>query len=220
MLTSALPTTVEAILCPRDALFANAIYLLTEILQAKDPEAKSHAARVTAYASAIARELGFSAAELEALRVGAELHDIGKVGVPEELLRRPGPLAPAEYRRVLEHTVIGEAMLRPVLRDHPTALAVVRWHHERLDGGGFPDGLRGDAIPLAARIVCAADAFDAMTCERPYRAPLSWAGAMRELERAAGSQFDADCVEALLNWNLRADPTRQRGLRIHRACDG
>lgn len=210
MHTSALPTAVEEILRPHDVLFAEAIHVLTEIHRVKDPEAKSHAARVTAYASAIARRLELSAAEQEALRLGAELHDIGKVGIPEELLHRPGPLAPAEYGRVLEHTVIGEAMLRPILRDHPTALAVVRWHHERLDGAGFPDGLRGDAIPLAARIVCAADAFDAMTCERPYRAPLSWAGAMRELERAAGSQFDGDCVEALLGWNLRADPTRRR----------
>ncbi|MBI4499974.1 MAG: HD-GYP domain-containing protein [Gemmatimonadetes bacterium] len=157
-----------------------------------------HSARVRRLAVALARRLAVGEALLQEIAMGAELHDIGKIGVPDALLHKAGSLTPDERRRILEHTVIGEQILAPLLRDQPVILAVVRWHHERVDGSGYPDALRGEQIPLAARIVAVADAFDAMTSERPYRPARSRPEAVRELLRCSGSHFDPVCVRALL----------------------
>jgi HD-GYP domain-containing protein (c-di-GMP phosphodiesterase class II) len=143
-------------------------------------------------------QLGFTGDELEELRLGAELHDIGKIGTREEVLNKPGPLTPEEFRHITEHTVLGERILAPLARETPRVLRIVRSHHERLNGTGFPDGLAGEAIPIEARVVAVADAFDAMTTNRTYRSLRSPAVAFDELRRCAGDQFDARIVDAFL----------------------
>jgi HD-GYP domain-containing protein (c-di-GMP phosphodiesterase class II) len=134
------------------------------------------------------------------------LHDIGKIGVSEEVLHKAGKLTHDEYRHIMEHTVIGARILGPLLRDAPMVIAVVRSHHERLDGKGLPDGLAGDTIPMAARIVSVADAFDAMTSERPYRHSLSVERALLELRTQRGVQWDPVAVDGFLS--AHPDPTR------------
>src|SRR2546427_567823 len=137
-------------------------------------------------------------AVMDGVALGAELHDIGKIGVSEAVLHKAGKLTDAEYRHIMEHPVIGARILAPLMRDVPTALAIVRSHHERLDGKGFPDGLKGEQIPLEVRIVGVADSFDAMTSLRPYRPPLSVQKALQELEDGKGTQFHPPAVEAFL----------------------
>lgn len=181
-----------------DSTLRAALVALLEAIGAKDQYTWGHSVRVGRYAWAIARELGLPEQVCEEIALAAELHDVGKIGVPDELLRKPGPLSEAERRRVLEHTVIGERILAPVFSGHPTILAVVRWHHERVDGTGYPDGLERKQIPLAARIVAVADAFDAMRTARPYRASLGLRAVLAELQCGSGSQFDPACVAALL----------------------
>ncbi len=183
---------------PTAGRFGNAVQSLVRALEARDPYTRGHSRRVSAYAAAIARELGLSYAAQRDIRLAAQLHDVGKIGIPDALLLKAGPLTREEYERVLDHTTIGEAVLRPVLHHRPGILAVIRWHHERFDGRGLPDGLRRWSIPLGARIVAVADAFDAMTSSRPYRSGLTLGRAMRELELGAGSQFDPACVCAFL----------------------
>ncbi len=179
-------------------LLGNAVWAVAEALKAKDPYTRGHSKRVSVYAAAMAQELGFSDSEIRELRLAGQLHDVGKIGVPDSVLNKAGPLTPEEYQQVTKHSVIGEQILGTMLQDHPLVLAVVRWHHERIDGGGFPDGLCGEEIPLAARIVAVADAFDAMTSDRPYRSPLSLRTAVQELQQEAGRQFDTRCVRAFL----------------------
>ncbi len=181
-----------------EQLFANAVGSVAEALQAKDAYTRSHSQRVSRYASVIARELGLHRKEVDEIRLAAQLHDVGKIGVPDGVLGKHGPLTDAERRQVQWHTVIGEQILRPLLKDHPRVLAAVRWHHERMDGRGFPDGLQGAEIPRAARIIAVADTFDAMTSARPYRSSLSLRVVVRELDRVAGAQLDTRCVRALL----------------------
>jgi HD-GYP domain-containing protein (c-di-GMP phosphodiesterase class II) len=147
----------------------------------------------------IARALDLDENAIDTIGLGSELHDIGKIGVPESVLLKPDRLTPEEYRQIMEHTVIGARILAPVLRDAPAALGIVRSHHEKMDGSGLPDGLKGDAIPFEARVVSVADAFDAMTSARPYRPSLQVSRAVAELKNCAGSQFDARVVEAFLD---------------------
>jgi response regulator RpfG family c-di-GMP phosphodiesterase len=175
-----------------------AVQALAHALEAKDAYTRGHSSRVCAYSDAIARELGLSQHQRQELRIGAELHDIGKIGVREVVLLKPARLTEAEYEHIKLHPVIGERILRPLLGQHPEALAVVRSHHERQDGSGFPDGLAGEAVPVVARIAAAADTFDAMTSARPYREAKPAAQACEELRRIAGSQLDAEVVEAFL----------------------
>jgi HD-GYP domain-containing protein (c-di-GMP phosphodiesterase class II) len=151
---------------------------------------------VSRYAAATAVRLGFTGERLEEVRLGAELHDIGKIGTREAVLRKPGPLTADEFSHITEHTVLGERILAPLSRANPTVLSIVRSHHERVDGGGFPDHLQGNRIPWAARIVAVADAFDAMTTDRSYRTSLLPATAFEELRSCSGSHFDKDVVEA------------------------
>lgn len=200
-----------------DRLFVDAVHSVVQALRAKDANTTSHSQRVSLYARAIAEALGVRGDELREVSLGGQLHDVGKIGVPDELLSRQGPLTVEEYRRVMQHTVIGEQILRPLLHQHPTVLAVVRWHHEWVDGTGFPDGLCGDEIPLAARIVAVADSFDAMTSARPYRLALPLRAAVAELERGVNSQFDADCVRALLALLARSPSLGRRALSCEAA---
>jgi HD-GYP domain-containing protein (c-di-GMP phosphodiesterase class II) len=136
---------------------------------------------------------------LDGIRLGGELHDIGKIGTSESVLHKPGRLTAEEFDQIHQHPLLGEQMLSPLAQDSPDVLRIVRSHHERLDGRGFPDGLRGEKIPIEARIVAVADAFDAMTTRRPYRESRPPSDALAELRRVAGSQLDPEAVEAFVD---------------------
>jgi len=177
-------------------LFLEGVQMLARAMEAKDAYVRGHSVRVSRYAVETGRLLGMDPSELEQIRIGGELHDIGKIGTRESLLQKPGSLTEDERHHISEHPVLGERMLAPLARESPAVLRIVRSHHERLDGSGFPDGLRGNGIPIEARIVAVADSFDAMTSERPYRDPRQPDDAIDELRRVAGSQLDPDAVEA------------------------
>ena len=179
-------------------LFLQGVQMLARALEAKDAYTRGHSIRVSQYSVGTAARLGFDGPSLDGIRLGAELHDIGKIGTREAVLHKPGTLTEDEFRQITEHPVLGERMLSALAREQPDVLRIVRSHHERLDGRGFPDGLRGEKIPIEARIVAVADAFDAMTTERPYRESRPAAEAMLELRRVAGTQLDPRVVEALL----------------------
>ena len=179
-------------------VFLKAVQALAAALDAKDPYTRGHSARVSDYAVRTAVVLGYTGDALEEIRIGGELHDIGKIDTPESVLNKPGPLTPEEFDRIMRHTVLGERILEPLLNENPTILRIVRSHHEHLDGTGRPDGLSGEAIDPAVRIVSVADAYDAMTTARAYRQQLESAEAIAELRRCAGSHFDPDTVEAFI----------------------
>ncbi len=176
----------------------NGVQMLVHALEAKDAYTSGHSSRVSRYAVKAAVLLGFAGDALEHVRLGGELHDIGKIGTREDILNKPGPLTQDEFSHIKEHAPLGEKILAPFLGGSPIVLHIVRSHHERLDGSGFPDALRGDDIPLEARIVAVADAFDAMTTNRAYRHPRSSEQAIQELRRCAGVQFDDTVIEAFL----------------------
>lgn len=181
-----------------DASFQMAISAIERALQERDRSTCTHSYRVAHYADAIARALRLGKAERREIGLGAMLHDIGKIGVPDQVLRKPGALSAYELAQVRAHPVIGERILRPLLVGHPTALAIVRSHHEHIDGSGYPDRLTGEEIPLAARVVGVADTFDALTSPRPYRVARSATQAVAELKRVAGTQLDARAVGAFV----------------------
>ncbi len=180
-------------------LFLGSVQSLAEALEVKDPYTRGHSVRVSVYASTIARSLGLDDAMLRQIELGGHVHDIGKIGVREAVLNKPGPLTPEEYEHIMTHPMLGWRILGPIMGDAPVALNIVRSHHERMDGRGVPDGLIGAAIPLEARIVAAADALDAMTSGRPYRGvELSLDDAVAEVVRNSGNQFDPLVVEAVV----------------------
>jgi len=179
-------------------LFLQGVQMLARALEAKDAYTRGHSIRVSRYAVGTAERLGFDGASLDGIRLGGELHDIGKIGTREAVLHKPGTLTADEFRQISEHPLLGERMLSPLAQESPDVLRIVRSHHERLDGRGFPDGLRGTKIPIEARIVAVADTFDAMTTERPYRPSRPAEDALCELRRVAGTQLDPDAVEAFV----------------------
>src|SRR6202165_125892 len=181
-----------------EELFLEGVHALVYALEAKDAYTRGHSMRVANYSVETARAMGLDADMVATISLGAELHDVGKIGVSESVLHKAGKLSEAEYRHIMEHTVIGARILGPLMRDAPGVLGIVRSHHERLDGGGVPDGLKGNVIPFEARLVSVADAFDAMTSVRPYRPSLSVNHAKRELEEGKGIQFDPDIVDGFL----------------------
>jgi putative nucleotidyltransferase with HDIG domain len=190
-------------------MFVEQIQLAVRMLEAKDRYTMGHSQRVREYALKTAVRLGLSGDALEDMRVGGELHDIGKIGTSDTILNKPGPLSAAEFVQIKRHTSDGEEILKPIFRDRPSVLRIVRSHHERLDGSGFPDGLVGDAIPVEARIVAVVDAYDAMTTTRAYRPSRRPADAVAELLRCAGSQFDPEVVEAF--FQAYPEPPADRG---------
>jgi len=163
--------------------------VLAETIEAKDRYMRGHARRVAFYAGVLADRLHLAAAEQERVRITAFLHDLGKVGVPTDLLLRAGALDAAEREVVEQHPVIGANLLKPLDLEDQVRLAI-RHHHEWWDGSGYPDGVAGEEIPLTARIISVADAFDAMSCDRPYRRALPRDLVLGELRRFAGVQFD------------------------------
>lgn len=175
-----------------ERLYLASTHSLVEALEAKDPHTRGHSDRVTSYSLAIARERG--EVNVESLAIGARLHDIGKIGTREHVLNKLGPLTQEELDHVREHPLIGVRILSPVIGE-ADVIAVVRSHHERWDGGGYPDGLAGPDIPLAARIVTVADTLDAVTSSRAYRPARRWHEAVEEIRRGSGGQFDPGIVE-------------------------
>jgi putative nucleotidyltransferase with HDIG domain len=176
--------------------YVGTIKALAMTLDARDRYTAGHSERVSVLSVAVGRHLGLSEEDLEVLRLGALLHDIGKIGVPDEVLRKTGELTPEEFEAIKVHPTLGARILRsvPFLAPH---IPIVELHHERPDGTGYPHQLRAEEIPLLARIVHVTDAFDAMTSERAYRPARSTPEALRELWRCAGTDFDAEAVQAL-----------------------
>jgi diguanylate cyclase (GGDEF)-like protein/putative nucleotidyltransferase with HDIG domain len=173
------------------------IEALALAIDAKDQTTHNHVARVEVYASALARTLGMAGADLEALKTAALLHDIGKLGVPEHILAKPGPLTPEEFQKVRMHPQIGADILGTVPFPYPVAPLVLA-HHERWDGRGYPAGLKGEEIPLGARILCLVDYFDALTSDRPYHKPLPIDQASELIKSEAGKALDPKAVETFL----------------------
>jgi HD-GYP domain-containing protein (c-di-GMP phosphodiesterase class II) len=181
-----------------EELFLASVQSLAEALEVKDPYTRGHSIRVSHYSVVIAKELGLGGELLRRIELGGHVHDIGKIGVREEVLNKPGKLTDEEYKHIMTHPVVGWRILAPLLGETPEALNIVRSHHERFDGRGIPDGLSGTRIPLEARIAAAADSFDAMASDRPYRPGLSMGDAIAEIVRCRGTQFDPDIVDAVV----------------------
>jgi putative two-component system response regulator len=171
-----------------------AAHALAAAVEAKDPYTAGHATRVTAYAMCLADEFGDI--DLLRFRLAGDLHDVGKIGVPDNVLNKPDRLTGEEFDMVKRHPVIGERILQPMI-DDPLVLGVVRSHHERWDGRGYPDGRAGEDIPLPARVLAVADTLDAMTSHRAYRSGLAFDTALTEIRGCSGSQFDPAVVQAL-----------------------
>jgi HD-GYP domain-containing protein (c-di-GMP phosphodiesterase class II) len=179
-----------------ESLFLASIQSLADALEVKDTYTHGHSMRVSSYSVAIARAIGLSDEAIQQIELGGRVHDIGKIGVRETVLNKPGPLTADEYQHIMTHPTVGWRILAPLLNEMPMSLNIVRWHHERFDGSGAPDRLVSDAIPLEARIVAVADTFDAMTSIRPYRPGVPLDHTLAELRRCSGAQFDPVCVGA------------------------
>ena len=180
------------------------IYSLSRAVEARAGETDGEGCteRVAVYAQAIGRGLGLSDEALRLLNQAAMLRDVGKIGLPDTLLQKCGALSDQEQKKMQRHTVVGEQIMAP-LRSTAALLPIIRHHHERIDGKGYPDGLAGDQIPLGARIVAIADAYNAMLSPRPYRSALSPEKALQTLQSGAGKQWDAPLVALLVDWVCR-----------------
>jgi HD-GYP domain-containing protein (c-di-GMP phosphodiesterase class II) len=192
-------------------LFLNSIQMLAGAVDEKDPYTRGHSDRVTRYSVLIATEMGLKEEDIEKIRVSAQLHDVGKIGIEDRILKKPGALTPEEFEIMKTHTTKGAAILRPVeaLRD---MLPGIELHHESLDGRGYPHGLKGEQIPLMPRIIMVADTFDAMTTNRPYQAAMDPEYVIRIINSLAATKFDPTVVAAM----TKVFETGK--LRIHRAA--
>ena len=170
---------------------------LAAAVDAKDSYTCGHSERVAEISLAIAKEMNLSHEEQYLIHIGAHLHDVGKIGIPDAVISKPGRLTNEEFTLIKEHPIIGYHIVSKV-KILQTVSLIVRHHHERIDGGGYPDGLAGETIPLGARIVAVADAFDAMTTTRTYKVSMSIPEALQELINCSGTQFDRDVVEVFV----------------------
>jgi putative nucleotidyltransferase with HDIG domain len=170
------------------------VQALTAALDAKSSYTRGHSDRVAELSWSIAHELGLGDREAESARIAGHLHDIGKIGIADAIICKPGPLSAEEFASMKRHTMIGASLVEQVAHLRGYA-ASVRSHHEKWDGSGYPDGLRGEAIPLEARIICIADSFDAMTSARSYRDQIEPGAAVDEIRRCSGKQFDPRLVD-------------------------
>ncbi len=172
------------------------VFALARAVEAKSPYTQGHAERVTTLALDLAAEVGVQESERESLRKGALLHDIGKISIPDHILDKPGALTAEEYALVKQHPIQGAHIVEP-LRSIRDAVPLIRWHHERLDGRGYPDGLAGDQVPVLVRVLSVADTFDAMVSARPYRAPIPPSRCLEFLHaNARGGGLDVELVKA------------------------
>jgi len=178
-------------------LFMRSIQMLAGAVDEKDPYTRGHSDRVTKYSEMIAREMGMDPGFLEILRVSAQLHDVGKIGIEDSILKKPGALTPEEFEIMKTHTTKGANILRPVPQLEEM-LPGIELHHEALDGRGYPYGLKGDGIPLLARVIAVADTFDALTTNRPYQKAYDSEQALRIIQNASGKRLDPKAVAALL----------------------
>ena len=177
--------------------FYRVVQSLVKILEAKDVYTQGHSERVSEYAQKIAQVMGFSKEKVEMVRRVAELHDIGKLVIQENILNKKGKLSDEEWKSVKDHPVVGESILKPTFIE-PEMLAIIRSHHERYDGTGYPDNIKGDQISIFAQIIAVADAYDAMTSARAYRLALTNEKALEELRKNCGTQFNTQVVNAFL----------------------
>jgi putative nucleotidyltransferase with HDIG domain len=187
-----------------DELFVRTVITLAQAIELRDDYTGGHTQRVTDYSLVLAEELGLGATDRQAIQIGAPIHDIGKIGISDAVLRKPGRLTLAEFEQMKSHTVKGAAMLGTI-PDLESIIPIVRNHHERWDGTGYPDHLHGTQIPRLARLVAVADAFDAMTSDRPYRIGMTLEGALAEIGKGGGNQFDPECVAAFLEARPRIE---------------
>jgi putative nucleotidyltransferase with HDIG domain len=204
-----------------ESSYWSTLQALVSALDLRDNETAGHSVRVTRYSLAIAERMRVNDALLEQVRQGALLHDIGKIGVPDAILRKPGKLTPLEWKEMQKHPMIGKGLLEEIEFLRP-ATAVVYCHHEHWDGRGYPNGLQGEAIPAAARIFTVADALDTITSDRYYKKARSFSEARAEIERCGGTQFDPAVVKAFLTlpekafWRIRQD-TNMAVMRLEKA---
>ena len=191
--------------------------VLLQALYEREPGLRLHVQSVAEAAAAVGAALGLGGEALEELRLAARLHDVGKLAIPDTVLQKPGPLDVEEWAFIKEHTVIGERILA-ASPPWKRVAAIVRATHERWDGTGYPDGLAGAAIPLAARIIAVCDAFSAMTSRRPYRVEVTRDAALEELRRCAGTQFDPEVVAVFCREAQRASSASWAAAAAERAC--
>jgi putative nucleotidyltransferase with HDIG domain len=191
-------------------LFLDSIQMLAGAVDEKDPYTRGHSDRVTKYSVMISKELGMTSEEVEKIRIAAQLHDVGKIGIEDRILKKPGALTPEEYEIMKSHTVRGANILRSV-EQLKEMIPGIELHHESLDGKGYPYGLKGDEIPQSARIIAVADTFDAMTTNRPYQAAHEPEYAVKIINTLARNRLDPKVVAALTKIFERGE------LRVHRA---
>jgi response regulator RpfG family c-di-GMP phosphodiesterase len=199
--------------------YRETVMALASALESKDTGTRAHSQRVQQYAIELAREVDRELLDDPSTEYGFLLHDVGKIGIPDRILQKPKPLSAAEERMMRTHTILGEQVLSSVAFFHGEGLRIVRSHHERWDGSGYPDGLADAEIPLSARVFGVADALDAMTSDRPYRRARPWAAARGELVQQSGSQFDPEIVSAFIGCEdtLRAVHDELEGRRYARS---
>ncbi|MBI2528600.1 MAG: HD-GYP domain-containing protein [Candidatus Rokubacteria bacterium] len=190
-----------------ERVFLHSLQALAHALEARDQYTRGHSERVAALGRSLALAAGLAAPVAELLAQAARLHDLGKIGIPEVVLRKPGPLTAAEWETMREHPLTGARILAP-LEFFVEGASIVRHHHERQDGSGYPDGLLGAGIPLGARIVAVVDVYDALTSDRPYRPGLSHEAALRRLQRESGRTLDGDLVTLFVGLVGDAPPAR------------
>jgi putative nucleotidyltransferase with HDIG domain len=177
-------------------LFLGSIRMLAAAIDEKDPYTRGHSGRVAKYSTIIGEELGLSAEELDRLRVSALLHDVGKIGVDDRVLKKPGALTPEEYELMKQHPTKGANIMRPVAQ-LKEMLPGIELHHEHVNGGGYPYGLQGDQIPVMARIIAVADTLDAITTNRPYQSAMDLDYALKKIRQLSSTKFDTTVVDAL-----------------------
>jgi putative nucleotidyltransferase with HDIG domain len=188
--------------------FTDTVRIIANAVEARDPYTAGHTNRVTNIALEIARELHWSREQIENLEIGALLHDIGKIGITDVILRKQGSLTTDEYLEMKQHPVVGAQMLKGVAALRPV-LPYILFHQERYDGKGYPFGFAGNEIPIEGRLLTVADTFDAMTSDRPYRKALSDEEALAEIVRQRGAQFDPEMVDALIRAHQHGRLKRQ-----------
>jgi len=184
----------------------DSVKLLAEMIDAKDPYTRGHSDRVRRLTMRIAMKLGFDGKRLESFVFGALLHDIGKVGIKDEVLQKQGPLSSEEYQCIKRHPLIGVKIVEGI-DFFKEQISIIRNHHEHFDGSGYPDGLIGEVIPLEARIIAIPDAFDAMTSLRPHRRAMPVEDVVLEMERGKGKQFDPRILEIFLSERVYSSAT-------------